>query len=163
MGSKLVFFKVQFPPKPGEQQGEQSFMLAEGQREGGIEVLEINDTAKTIRVKNFGTEMTIGFDKDAQKTANAPTQPATADLPNPPASGRAINPKLPGFQRMIPTRTGRQVSAAAEPSLPAPAQAPGQPLIQQPGAPAEKPLTPDEQAILRELEQATQGPPTQPR
>jgi len=47
MGSKLAFLKVQSPPKPGEQQqGEQSFMLTEGQREGGIEILQIDERSK---------------------------------------------------------------------------------------------------------------------
>lgn len=171
MDGKLVFLKVQFPPKPGEQQGEQSFMLTEGQREGGIEVLEINEKAGTIRVNNFGTEMTIGFDKDAGKVANAPTQPTAAGVPNPPAGAppniagriRAMNPASSGFQRMVPTRTGRPVPAMAEPPPPASGQAPAQTLIQQQGAPTGKPMTAEEQAILRELEQAAQGAPTQPR
>src|SRR5882762_2793979 len=98
MGSKLVFLKVQFPPKAGEQpQAEQSFMLTEGQREGGIEILEINERAGTVRVNNFGSEMTIGFDKEADKIAKSPpgTQP-----PSLAGGGRAMNPGTSGYQRM---------------------------------------------------------------
>ena len=44
VGIKRVLFKVQMPPKPGDPpKGEQSFILAEGQRDGDIEVLEIDD------------------------------------------------------------------------------------------------------------------------
>jgi hypothetical protein len=162
MGSKLVFLKVQFPAKAGEQpQGEQSFMLTEGQREGGIEILEINDRAGTIRVNNSGTEMTIGFEKDADKIAKSPpaTQPG---IPNVAGGARAMNPGTSGYQRMVPTRTGRQVPAGAEaPPLPISAPTPGQTLLQKQST--EKPLTPEEQAILRELEQAAQSGPKQPR
>jgi hypothetical protein len=161
MGSKLVFLKVQFPQKAGEQpQGEQSFMLTEGQREGGIEILEINEKAGTIRVNNFGNEMTIAFDKDADKAAKSPPtgQPGA---PNFAGGGRAMNPGISGYQRMVPSRTGRQVPATAEaPPLP-PTPTPTQPLLQK--QTTEKPLTPEEQAILRELEQAAQAGPRQPR
>jgi hypothetical protein len=166
LGGKLAFLKVQYPPKPGEPQpgqiGEQSLTLSEGQREGGIEMLEINDKAGTIRVNNSGTEMTVGFDKDASKVAKTPPagQPGA---PNVAGAGRAMNAGTSGFQRMIPTRTGRQVPAGAEPPLP-PTPAPtGQTLLQKQSAPGDKPLTPEEQAILKELEQAAQGNPQQPR
>jgi len=162
MGSKLAFLKVQSPPKPGEQQqGEQSFMLTEGQREGGIEILQIDEKAGRIRVNNFGTEMTIAFDKDAEKTAKTPPS-AQAGAPNVPGGGRGLNPGVSGYQRTVPTRTGRQVPAVAEPPLPPTPQGSAQTLLQKQSS--EKPLTPEEQAILRELEQAAaQGAPKQPR
>jgi hypothetical protein len=123
--------------------------------------LEINEKAGTIRVNNSGTEMTIGFDKDAGKIAGPPSGPAGA--PNIAGGGKGMNPGTSGYQRMIPTRTGRQVPAAIEPPLPPTPQATGQTLLQKQSAPAGKPLTSEEQAILRELEQAAQGAQTQPR
>jgi hypothetical protein len=164
--SKLAFLKAQSPTKPGEQpQSEQSYTLGEGQREGVIEVLEINAKAGTIRVKNAGTEMTVGFDKDAGKVASGlPPGPGPAGAPpNIGAKIRAMNPGTTGFQRMLPTKPGQQLPGQAQPPSPPSAQTPNQPLIQQQGAPSEKPLTPDEQAILRELEQAAQGAPPQPK
>ena len=161
MGNKLAFLKVQSPPKAGEQQqAEQSLMLTEGQREGAIEILEINEKAGTIRVNNSGTEMTIGFDKDAGVAKSPPS--AQPGVPNVAGAGRGMNPGVSGYQRMIPTRTGRQVPAGAEPPVP-PSTPTGQPLIQQQKATTEKPLTPEEQAILKELEQAAQSGPRQPR
>lgn len=162
--AKLAFLKTQPLTKPGEQpQSEQSYTLGEGQREGGIEVLEINEKTSTIRLKNAGTEMTVGFDKDAGKVASTPP-PGPVSSRVPPTIGakiRSLNPGVSGYQRMTPTRTGEQVPPQAQaPS----AQTPAQPLIQQPNAPAEKPMTPEEQAILKELEQqAAQAAPAQPR
>src|SRR5262249_48831026 len=73
MGRKLVFLKVQPVQGPGQQaKGEESLMLTEGQREGDIEILEIDEKAGTVRLNNSGTEMTIGFDKDATKVAKSP-------------------------------------------------------------------------------------------
>src|SRR4051812_44337384 len=43
LGSKRVFLTVNMPPKPPEQGKVQSFMLSEGQRDGEIEVLEIDE------------------------------------------------------------------------------------------------------------------------
>jgi hypothetical protein len=163
MGSKLAFLKVQFPQKAGEQpQGEQSFMLTEGQRESGIEILQIDEKAGTIRVNNFGNEMTIAFDKDAEKTAKSPPT-AQPGIPGLASGGRAMNPGTSGYQRMIPTRTGRPVPAGAEPPLPPTPSPTGQPLLQKQSASGDKPLTPEEQAILKELEQAAQGNPQTPR
>jgi hypothetical protein len=65
-----------------------------------------------------------------------------------------MNPASSGYQRMISTRSGQQVPAVPQPTPPSPGQQPSQALIQQQSAPTEKALTPDEQAILRELEQA---------
>jgi hypothetical protein len=166
INGKLVFLKVQYPAKQGEkQQSEESLTLTEGQREGVIELLEINEKAGTIRVNNSGTEMTIGFDKDAGKVASSPP-PApgpgpTGGPPNIAARIRSMNPGTSGYQRMIPARTGQQVPAMAEPTLQN--SAVGQGLIQGQNLPAEKPLTPEEQAVLRELEQAAQGNQVQPK
>src|SRR5947207_2461570 len=92
MGNKLAFLKVQSPPpKPGEQQqAEQSLMLMEGQREGDIEILEIDEKAGTVRVKNSGTEMTITFDKDAGKVAKSPPS-AQPGIPNVAGAARGMN------------------------------------------------------------------------
>jgi hypothetical protein len=160
-GNKLALLKVQYPQKPGEQpQGEQSLILAEGQREGGVEVLQIDEKAGSIRVNNSGMEMTVAFEKDAGKTAGGPTPPPNpAGAPNMPG-GRVMNPGTSGFQRMIPTRTGRQVPAIEQPPLPSSAPPPAPPRGQAAGA--EKPMTPEEQALLKELEQAAQGTPTTP-
>src|SRR6266478_1638779 len=63
-GSKLALFKVQMPSRPPDAAHEQSFILGEGQRDGEIKVLEIDDQACSVKVSSFGTVMTVAFDKD---------------------------------------------------------------------------------------------------
>jgi hypothetical protein len=74
LGNKRALLKMQMPPKPGEQpKGEQSFILAEGEREGDVEVLEIDDKTGIVKVKDFGTIMSLDFTNNGVKTASAPT------------------------------------------------------------------------------------------
>jgi len=179
LNNKLAFIRVQFPAKPGEPAKEQSMMLAEGQREAGIEVLQIDEKAGRIQVNNLGTEMPVTFDKDALKTttaANLNTNPAGAP-PNPfaaiPPTGAAPNSPSNPLQRPIPFRN-LHLAAPAVPPLPGaapPAAAIAQPaptaiyvtgLAQPAAAPAvqEKPLTAEEQQILNELERSANGAAT---
>ncbi len=65
-GNKLALFKVQMPSRPPDPAREQSFILGKGQRDGEIEVLEIDDKARSVKVNSFGTVMTVAFDKDAK-------------------------------------------------------------------------------------------------
>lgn len=60
---KVAIIKVLFPAKPGEPAKEQSYLLAEGQRDGGIEVLQVDEKAGSVKVNNSGTVMTVTFEK----------------------------------------------------------------------------------------------------
>src|SRR5258707_11419422 len=96
MGRKLAIMKVFFPGKTGEPAKEESYMLAQGQRDGNIEVLEVNEQAGTVKVNNFGTVMTLTFEKETAK----PAIPAPGGLPNqagaiPSPTARAANPLTP--------------------------------------------------------------------
>jgi len=66
--NRLAVMKVLFPAKPGEPAREQSYMLAEGQRDGGIEVLQVDEKAGTVKVNNSGMVMRLSFDKESAKT-----------------------------------------------------------------------------------------------
>src|SRR5437660_1094780 len=55
LGYNLAFLKAQ---KPGK---EQALMLTEGQRDGDVQVLEIDEKAGRVTVNNFGTVMTLTF------------------------------------------------------------------------------------------------------
>src|SRR2546421_12634036 len=59
--NRMALLKALFPAKPGEPAREQSYMLAPGQRDGDIEVLEVDEKAGSVKVKSFGTMMTITF------------------------------------------------------------------------------------------------------
>jgi hypothetical protein len=54
-GSPQVLFKVATPPKPGQPPQDQSYCLSEGDREDGIEVVQIDQVAKIITFNNNGT------------------------------------------------------------------------------------------------------------
>jgi hypothetical protein len=81
-GAKRVLLKTPPPqPKPGEPpKTEQGFILAVGEREGEIEVLEIDEKAGSVKVNYGGTVADLTFEKDGVK---GPATPAPGALPAP--------------------------------------------------------------------------------
>src|SRR3974390_2908836 len=77
LGNKRALMKTQMVLAPGKPATEQSLILAEGQRDGEIEVLSIDEQTATVKVSNHGVVQELNFDKDAIKlaTASAPTMP----------------------------------------------------------------------------------------
>ena len=127
LGNKRALLKTAPPPgKPGEPaKTEQSYILTEGQRDGDIEVLEIDDKAGSVKVNNSGTIMTLTFEKDGPKIASTPAPPGLPGLPGAipsPTGGmpRSFTPPggvKPGFP--MPSRPLRTDGAAAGmPGLP---------------------------------------------
>ena len=113
LGNKRALLKMTPPAKPGEPAKEQSFTLGEGQREGDIEVLEINENAGTVKVNDYGTITTLDFDKDGVKVAGGPP---------PPAAGAGARPA--GF---VPAPGANPAHACRGPHYLAPAYAPAHP------------------------------------
>jgi hypothetical protein len=123
LGNKRVLMKTAPPPaKPGEgPKTEQSYILTEGQREGDIEVIAIDEKGGSVKVNNGGTVQTLTFEKDGAKlpaTAAPPAAPPGAPpvsggfpsgrgLPQPP--GAATNPS---FQ--LPSRVPRLPASGAQ-------------------------------------------------
>ena len=62
-GDKRALLKVQFPARSPRPAKEQSCILAEGQRDGSVEVLKINEKTAKVKVDNAGTVMEITFEK----------------------------------------------------------------------------------------------------
>ena len=77
LGNKRALMNVAMPAKPPDPAKQKSFILAEGQRDGEIEVLEIDETSGTVKVDDFGTVMVLDINKDGAKL------PATAAAPMP--------------------------------------------------------------------------------
>jgi hypothetical protein len=69
---KRVFIKVQFPAQPGEPAKEESLMLALGQREAGIEVLEVDEKTGIVKVNNRGAITLLTFDQESVKNGRVP-------------------------------------------------------------------------------------------
>ncbi len=108
------------PGKPGEgPKSEQSYILTEGQREGDIEVIEIDEKAGSVKVNNAGTIQTLTFEKDGAKL------PATVAPPSAPGVPGA--PVIPGLPV---TRPGGAVPSApgAMPSFQLPTRVPRLPV-----------------------------------
>jgi len=92
LGNKRVLMKTAPPPgKPGEgPKSELSYILTEGERQGDIEVLEIDEKGGSVKVNNAGTIQTLTFEKDGAKL------PATV-APPPSAPGVLGAPAIPGY------------------------------------------------------------------
>jgi hypothetical protein len=121
LGNKRVLMKTAPPPgKPGEPpKTEQSYILTEGQREGEIEVIEIDDKAGSVKVNNAGTVQTLTFEKDGAKL------PATPPPGPPGAAPGANNPgAIPGLPVAHPAVQG----PGGTPSLQLPNRIPRLPM-----------------------------------
>jgi hypothetical protein len=104
LGKKQALFMVQEPAPPGKPANkEESFILTEGQRQGAIEVLEINNSAKqpTVKIKNDGTVAVLTFEKVNLPQAPASAPPALAGAPGAPGSPNPVH-----MPNMIPPPGG---------------------------------------------------------
>jgi len=86
LGNKRALMKTPPPPgKTGEpSKGDQSYILTIGQREGDIEVLDIDEKAGSVKVNNAGAVVTLTFEKDGAKLP-ATTAPPIGGMPGVPA------------------------------------------------------------------------------
>jgi len=94
LGRKLVLMETPPPPgKPGEPaKPKQSLILTIGERQGEIEVLEIDEIAGAVKVNNSGNIVTLTFEKDGVKLASTP-MPGAPGVPPPPGG---MPPPIPG-------------------------------------------------------------------
>ena len=122
-GIKRALLKAQLPAKPGEppKADQSSFILAEGQRDGDIEVLEIDAKEGTVKVNDFGIITTLDFEHNGIKA------PPTA-----PGPGAALQPggglASPGAKPFGPAGGGAQPIPTTRPMrLPLPGAAAASP------------------------------------
>src|SRR6185369_824073 len=91
LGNKRALMNVQSPGKPPH-----SLILAEGQREGEIEVLEIDEKGGNVKVNQSGTVVPLNFEKNGAKLPAA--VPAVMTPPghvNPVAAGNQPQTPIP--------------------------------------------------------------------
>ncbi len=91
LGTRRALFLVSAAAQPGKPPGkEESYILAEGERQGVIEVLEVNQKAGIARIRNDGNESVLALDTTAKPASasagGAPPHPpfptaAKADIP----------------------------------------------------------------------------------
>lgn len=99
LGNKTALLKTELPPeKPGSKPQQQFLVLAEGEREGNIGLLKVDEKAGTATVDNDGTTSTITF----PQPTSAPSPAVSAAHPPP-----AANATTGGHgRRTISTRFG---------------------------------------------------------
>src|SRR6266404_1212974 len=173
LGNKRALMKTPAAPgKAGEpSKGEQSYILTVGQREGDIEVLDIDEKAGSVKVNNAGAIVTLTFEKDGAKlpatAAPTPGAPGVPGLPaGIPAPGAApYTPRGGSSGFSLPTRTLRTTPTpgvvnpaagmgAAVPGLPG--YAAGQPRTQaindQLAAQQQTAMSPEQQMLMIEAQ-----------
>ncbi len=129
-GRKRVLFTVTVPgSKPGEPPKRTALILAEGERQEDVEVLEIDERTGTVKFNNHGQEDIKTLEKDSSKIAAAPPPRPQPGAPAPAVTLPIGAGHAGATLRNIPTRPLR-----VEPVAPSP---PAQPL--QPPQPAQPP------------------------
>jgi len=117
LGNKRALLKEQppgGPGKPGDALKEVSYILTEGQRDGDVEVLQIDERAGSVRVNLGGTTLTLTFEKDGAKLPSTPPPGAAGALPGngtlPPGAVAAGMP-TPGTLPPVPGAVDTNTSA----------------------------------------------------
>jgi hypothetical protein len=95
LGNKRVLLSAQIPARPPEQAKTENYMLTEGQRDGGVEVISIDEKGGKVVVNNNGITETLDFvNNGAKLTVQAQTisriVPAPSALSG--APGNTSNP-----------------------------------------------------------------------
>jgi hypothetical protein len=67
-GSKLALLKLEFPAKPSQRQREESCILREGDKDGPVQVLQIDIKKETVKVDNSGKVSWLTFQKNGPKS-----------------------------------------------------------------------------------------------
>ena len=133
-GKPRALMSIQMPAKPPEPAKPQTFILQPGQRDGDVEVLEINEKLEggTVKVSTFGTVQTLTMDKDGAKLPAGAPAPIPG-MPNPvafaPQPGMANPPTFAGADtglKPLPIRQLR-VPESAPNQAGSPSAAPGVP------------------------------------
>jgi hypothetical protein len=181
LGNKRVLMKTPPPPsKPGQgqPQTEQSYILTEGQREGEIEVLEIDERAGSVKVNNAGSIQTLTFEKDGAKLPStpAPAMPGMAPgqtIPGLPAAHPQVHlpspagtvapnfqlptrvPRLPSTGGQtgagLPSASGINFSPAGAPAYAGPGLVTGGQTVSAPGATTTTPIPSSQMSVEEQM------------
>src|SRR5262245_31416902 len=95
LGNKRALLKelpVGTAGKPTDPAKDLSHILTEGQREGDVEVLQIDERAGRVKVNIAGTTETLTFEKDGPKLPSTPAPGTMAPGAVPGAPGTGVNP-----------------------------------------------------------------------
>jgi len=96
--------------KPGVPATPESYILHEGERQGAIEVISIDEVNFVVKVRNAGQEQTLDFKNNGPKLAAGPP-------PTPPPGAPGAFPGQPGFN---PGAVARPMPLPGATGMPAP-------------------------------------------
>lgn len=151
-GSRKAMLLVQ-ETGPGAKP-ERSLILNEGERDGQIEIVQIDDAAGIVKVNNGGRAETLSFEKNGVTlpSAPAPGVPGVPGVPQPMPGGA---PGIPNIPRPGVSTIGGAPNTPGVPAVPAPGTGTRVPMPsralrapQTSTAPAQNTMTPETQAIL---------------
>jgi len=96
-GDKRALLLVQEPTQPGQApKPDQSCILSEGQRQGPIEVVSVDEQKGRVMIKNNGKEMELSLAKDGLSLPTAPSTPPTTPASVPTATPAFSQPAAQG-------------------------------------------------------------------
>ena len=78
LGRAQVLLKIKLPPRPPEPAKDRSLVMDVGQREGDVEVLEMDAYAGTVKLKNQGNIVSLNLKDNGSKPTAGPALPAPA-------------------------------------------------------------------------------------
>lgn len=123
LGKKQALLKV--PAKPPLRPKDESYILTEGQSEGEIQVLNIDEVAGAVKVNNHGSIQTLDFVNNGVKLPAGPAPGAAS--PQPGVAPMNLPPPPGGPFHQIPPRPLRESAQAAQSTQPGPGGAPNTP------------------------------------
>lgn len=163
LGRRQVLFKSQTPAKPGQPAKDESYVLSEGERQGEIEVVAIDENAGTVKFNNHGTVETLNMKDDADKpvlgaappTVTAPPGGVPRPVSGVPTPVTVANPLVPtpggvttfGGGSGIPQRQIRGTTGTTG-GLPAGLSNPSR----TPHISEQQSLTPEQQIVVMEVQ-----------
>src|SRR5262249_9054084 len=145
---KQVLFKISMSPKPGDPPKEMALVMSEGERQGEVEVLEIDEPGGVIKFNNHGQEQTLTLEKDGEKPPpgsplpsltqpGVPSAMAVPNIPRPQPLAPGVNPqpaipnpattpdagagglsRIPSRMLRVPPATGTAVQGTDKTALP---------------------------------------------
>lgn len=123
LGRPQVLLNFKMPGKPPEPPKDRSLVMDVGQREGEVEVLEINPATGSIRIRNQGNELAMNLKDNAPKPQFTPGLAAPGIQPpgmNPgiPAPAGVPAPAAPASGMSTMGGSGANSPTPARPSLP---------------------------------------------
>lgn len=109
-GRDQALFKVANKPKPGQPVKEDSYVLAEGERQDGIEVVKINHLDGVITFNNHGTVQELAL---IPAKESRPPSAMGGGSANPSNSAITHRPFRPGMGMMAPAVPGTRAGSGA--------------------------------------------------